>query len=214
MTSKNEKYNTPAASPPGDDLHANLHPTIRLILKSALQVLYEHGHVGFTTRRVAAVAAISPGNLSYHFPSKHKLLQAVIAMLIADYSNRIELFLTNVDIHQGQELQGIVHWLFTDSVTKKTAIVARELWAMSLHDEVIQRAVDDFYDQLMENIVQMLMRCYPTADIESIRELVQILAIMSEGTIVLYGTRKKRAVKIERVIELATPLLKSISPHI
>jgi AcrR family transcriptional regulator len=214
MTRKDKKFDTSVAYLPGDDLHANLHPTIRLILNSALQVLCEHGHAGFTTRRVAAVAAISPGNLSYHFPSKHELLQAVINMLIADYSNRIEVFLTDVDIPQGQELQGIVDWLFTDSVNEKTVVVARELWAMSLRDEVIQRAVDDFYDDLMENIVQMLIRCYPKADIGQIRELVQILALMSEGTIVLYGSRKERAVKIERVIELATPLLKSISPHI
>ncbi len=82
------------------------------------------------------------------------------------------------------------------------------------HNKVIQGAVDGFYDELMEKIVQMLMRSYPKAYIVSIRELVQILVIMSEGATVLYGTRKKRAVKIERVLELATPLLKSNSPHI
>jgi AcrR family transcriptional regulator len=213
MTNKNKKDGT-VAYLPMDDLHSNLHPTIRLILNSAIQVLCEHGHVGFTTRRVAAKAAISPGNLSYHFPSKHKLLQAVISMLLADYSNRIEVFLTNVDIPQGLELESIVRWLFMDSISEETVLVGRELWAMSLHDETIQRAVDDLYDDLMENVVQMLLRCYPKADIVSIRELVQILAIMSEGTIVLYGTRKERAVKIERVIELAIPLLKSISPNI
>lgn len=213
MTNKNKKDGT-VAYLPMDDLHSNLHPTIRLILNSAIQVLCEYGHVGFTTRRVAAKAAISPGNLSYHFPSKHKLLQAVISMLLADYSNRIEVFLTNVDIPQGLELESIVRWLFMDSISEETVLVGRELWAMSLHDETIQRAVDDLYDDLMENVVQMLLRCYPKADIVSIRELVQILAIMSEGTIVLYGTRKERAVKIERVIELAIPLLKSISPNI
>jgi len=101
-----------------------------------------------------------------------------------------------------------------DSISEETVLVARELWVMSLHDEVIQRAVDDFYDELLENIVQMLMGCYPRADIGQIRELVHILAIMSEGTIVLYGTRKERTIKIERIIELATPLLNSISPHI
>jgi hypothetical protein len=88
------------------------------------------------------------------------------------------------------------------------------LFGVALASFPIDQAVDDFYDELLENIVQMLLRSYPKADIGPIRELVQILALMSEGIIVLYGIRKERAVKIERVIELATPLLKSISPHI
>ena len=214
MTDKIEKNGTPAAYPPGNDVNVNLHPTAQIILVSAIQILCKHGYAGFTTRRVAAKAAISPGNLTYHFPNKHLLLQAVISMLIEDYSSRIETLLNNTDIPQGLELESIVHWLLTDSITEETVLVARELWAMSLHDEVIRQAVDDLYDALMENVVQMLMRCYPKADVEPIRELAQVLAIMSEGTIVLYGTRKERAVKIERVIELTTPLLKSISPHI
>ncbi len=111
-------------------------------------------------------------------------------MLIADYSSRIVTFLANTDTSQGLELENIVHWLLMDSITEETVLVSRELWAMSLHDEVIERAVDDFYDALMENIVQMLLRRYPKADKVSIRELVQILAIMSEGAVVLYGTRK------------------------
>jgi AcrR family transcriptional regulator len=214
MTSKDKEDNAFATYLPGNTLHENLHPTVQLILNSALHVLCKYGHAGFTMRRVAAAASISVGNLTYHFPNKHELLQAVISTLVADYSNRIEAFLTNTDIPKGLELESIVRWLFMDSVTEEAVHVARELWAMSLYDEVIQRAVDDFYDDLMENIVQMLLRRYPKADIGPIRELVQILAIMSEGTIVLYGTRKERAVKIKRVIELATPLLKSISPHI
>ena len=214
MTNKIEQDDTSAACPPGNDLNVNLHPTVQIILSSALQVLCKHGHAGFTTRRVAIAAAISPGNLTYHFPNKHLLLQAVINMLIADYSSRIVTFLANTDTSQGLELENIVHWLLMDSITEETVLVSRELWAMSLHDEVIERAVDDFYDALMENIVQMLLRRYPKADKVSIRELVQILAIMSEGAVVLYGTRRERTIKFERIIALATPLLKSFSPYI
>ena len=210
MPSKVEKDNTSVASLPEGDLNANKHPTVQTILSSAVQVLCKHGHAGFTTRRVAATALISPGNLTYHFPNKHELLQAVISKLIADYSNRVETFLTNTTTPQSLELGSIVHWLFMDSISEETVLVARELWAMSLRDEVIKQAVDDFYDDLMENVVQLLLHCYPKADIVSIRELVHILAIMSEGAIVLYGTRRERTIKIERIIELATPLLESI----
>jgi len=80
------------------------HPTIELILSSARQVLIEHGHVGFTTRLVAESAAISPGSLSYHFPSKTELLQAVISRLVEDYARQFEIFLSDFKVSAGQEL--------------------------------------------------------------------------------------------------------------
>jgi hypothetical protein len=89
-----------------------------------------------------------------------------------------------------------------DSTIEGTVLSGRELWAMSLHDKIIQRTVDEFYDELMENKVQTLLSCYPKADIGSIRELVKFLAIMSEGTIVLYQTCKEQAEKLNVLLNL------------
>ena len=55
----------------------------------------------------------------------------------------------------------------------------------------------------MDCVDQRIRRSYPDADETSIRELLQVLALMSEGSIVLYGTRRKRAVPYERVTSLA-----------
>src|SRR5215469_12715522 len=63
--------------------------TTARILDSAEAVLMRHGYAGFTTRRVAEAAAIAPGNLSYHFPSKLELLRALIERLVRRYSERL-----------------------------------------------------------------------------------------------------------------------------
>ena len=191
-----------------------LHPTVEHVLLCAKQVLVEHGHAGFTTRLVAEKAGISPGNLTYHFPSKTALLQAVIRRLVEDYSSQFEKFLANSDIPPSQELPTLVNWLLTDAVAEESVRTFRELWAMSLHDEVIRRAVDDLYDHLMDGVVQLLKRSHPNADVTSIRELVQMLALISEGSIVLYGTAQRRAVPLGRIIKLVTPLLGSIAPGV
>ena len=188
--------------------------TVAQILLAARGVLIKHGHAGFTTRRVAEAAAISPGNLSYHFPTKRELLQALITRLIADYSAQFEAFLANAEIPAGQELQHLVRWLLTDAVTKEGVRTFRELWAMSLHDKVICRAVDDLYDELMGHVVTLLRRSYPDVDANTVREVVQCLALLSEGSIVLYGMRRQRAVSFERIIELAILLLERIAPDL
>ena len=192
----------------------NSQNTVDHILEAARSVLLEYGHAGFTTRRVAEAAQISPGNLSYHFPTRQGLLQALILGLVEDYSSQLETFLANAEIPPGQALQNLVRWLLTDAIEEASGRIFRELWAMSLHDEVIRNATDDLYDQIMKHVEMTLLRLQPDAQASSIRELVQFLALMSEGSIVLYGTRKKRAVKFERIIDLSISLLGQIVPEL
>ena len=187
---------------------------IEKILSAARSVLIKHGHAGFTTRRVADAAAISPGNLTYHFPTKRELLYALIGQLTADYAAQFEALLKNAEIPAGEELQHLVRWLLTDAVTEEGVRTFRELWAMSLHDATIRDAVDDLYDKLMELVAELLQHSHPNVDANAIHEVVQFLALMSEGSIVLYGTRWERAVSFDRIIDLTILLLDRIAPEL
>jgi AcrR family transcriptional regulator len=189
---------------------SNLLATVDHIIECARRVLIEHGHAGFTTRLVAKTAGISPGNLSYHFPSKTQLLQSVIARLLNDYSSHFEALVTSPNLEPGHELQILVQWLMNDTVADEPVRVFRELWAMSSQDVVIRDAVNSFYDQIIEHVEQLLRRSYPTADKKSISELVHVLALFTEGSSVLYGTGHQHAIPYERIKELVTPLLVSI----
>jgi len=71
--------------------------------------------------------------------------------------------------------------LFTDSITVETVHTFHEPWALALHDSVIGRTVDDFYDDAMASVAQILQQARPNADARTIRELVQLIAIVSEG---------------------------------
>jgi AcrR family transcriptional regulator len=183
------------------------------ILESARHVLLTHGYAGFTTRRVAASAKMQPGNLAYHFPSKRELLRALIAKLVDDYSNRLAAFLAESGGSLGNEIQTLVAWLLNDAVADETVRIFRELWAMSLHDSVIRRAVDDFYDDVMRNVAELLQRQLPSVNPVASLEFVQLLAVLSEGMTVLYGTRKDRVVPHERIVALLHTLLAAVAPE-
>ncbi len=106
----------------------------------------------------------------------------------------------------------LVHWVLMDNVAEETVRISRELWAMALHDDVIRDAADDFYDELMERLVDMLQRSRPNTDKAATREMVHFLVLLAEGTAVLYGTRRERAVSVERMIELASQLIRNLEP--
>lgn len=174
----------------------------------------QHGYAGFTTRRVAEAAAIAPGNLSYHFPSKLELLRALIERLVSRYSDRLRAALEDSPLAPGTDLGAMLRWLMLDAVADDTVRVYRELWAMSLHDEVVREAVDDLYDEIMDNIATALQRACPSADPVAVRDLVQFVALLSEGTTVLYGTRGERAVPLERMIDLAVSMIGVVVPEL
>jgi len=186
--------------------------TVERILEGASCVLNDYGYAEFTVRRVAEVVGMTVGNLTYHFPSKRELLRALIAKLLADYTNRFEVFLSAPTASGSPGLEPLIRWAFTDTIAVETVHTMRELWAIALHDAVIKSAIDDFYDQMMANVVQILQQMRPRVSVRTIRELVQFMTIMAEGTNVLFGTRRARAVSHKRIVALALHLVKTIAP--
>jgi AcrR family transcriptional regulator len=183
----------------------------RRILDSAEDVLRLHGYAGFTTRRVAAAAGIAPGNLSYHYPSKLELLRAVIERLVTRYAERMQAFLQQAQL---APVEALVRWLLDDATTEEAVWLFRELWAMALRDEVVRNAIDDLYDELMDRMATALEIAFPAADPKEIRDLVQFIALVSEGSTVVYGTRRERVTPHQRMIDLTVRLIGVVAPSL
>jgi AcrR family transcriptional regulator len=54
-----------------------MHDRMQLIIDAGLGVLREHGYVGFTQPRVAARAGLRQSHLTYYFPTRIDLIEAV-----------------------------------------------------------------------------------------------------------------------------------------
>lgn len=101
------------------------HATVDRILASAHHVLVTRGHAGFTTRRVAHAARISPGNLSYHFPTKSKLLRALVAQLVTRYLSQFEALLGDSSIPPEKAPERLVQWLLVDALVDENVRIFR-----------------------------------------------------------------------------------------
>jgi AcrR family transcriptional regulator len=189
-------------------------PTVERILESARVVLVRHGYAAFTSRRVAEAAGMAVGNLTYYFPNKRDLLRALIAQLLKSYAQRFETFLRDSKRSPALDLEMLVRWVWTDAIDDDTTRTFRELWALAPHDVVIRRAIDDFYDDAISGVVQLLKQARPHADVRKIRLLIQLVAMVSEGGSVLYGTRRERAVPHVRILELVPRLIDLVAPEL
>ena len=59
------------------------------ILRATLQVVGEHGVAGSTNRRIATVAGVSLGSLTYHFPEQQQLLRETLLLFAEDEARRV-----------------------------------------------------------------------------------------------------------------------------
>lgn len=184
--------------------------TVEHILDAAQQVLLTNGCAGFTMRLVAKTAGISPGNLTYHFPTKNELLKSFVNRLLESYINKLDTHLCSPEESIEQQVEVLVHWAITENVGEETVRISREIWAMALHDDAIRDMVDDFYDDLMESFVTSLTRSRPNMDRGAIREFVHFLLLLAEGSAVLFGTRRNRTISIEHMIKVASRVLGKI----
>jgi len=185
--------------------------TIKLIVESAQDVLIEKGYAGFTTRAVAETAKISQGNLGYHFKTKQDLLRAVVDDQVETILGRFATMLQGIDHENANGVDQLLRDIWKETTSDRIVRLFRELWVIAVHDSDIKDKIDDMYDVLMEKVVAMLQKFYPNAEVQSLRESVQLLAIVSEGTSVLFGTRSKRAVSQERMIEIISQVLDSVA---
>jgi hypothetical protein len=142
------------------------------------------------------------------------LILALIRRLLPNYLSQLGTFVADPMIPLEQEIARLLHWAMIDTVTSDVVHVFRELWIMSLRNAAIRREVDQYYDEVMDRVVLLLRRLRPNVDARAIRELVQVWALIAEGSNVYYGTGAQRAVSYERIIEMTFALPKLLAPEL
>lgn len=165
--------------------------TKRAIVSAAVEVLIRHGYARFTMQRVASAAGIAVGNLSYHFPSKHDLLQRVVADTLDDYSRRFER-LTAQDIRSlPAALETLTRWSLDDSTNTRDAHLLRELWAAALHNPRLREALANFYEYSINDALDVVHSARGNIDEHRLRLIVYIICLVSEGSRVLFSAKDR-----------------------
>ena len=177
------------------------------VLQAARDVLVEEGYANLSIRRVADAVGITVGNLTYHFPSKQELVRALIALLISGYENARQELYREVLARPERRVERLIEWVMKDSASTATNRLFRELWAMAPHDPVVARAVDDLYDLAITSVAGLLRDTYATLVPSDALALAHMIALISEGTSVIYGTRPDRKVTVEQLARVVTEVI-------
>jgi len=173
------------------------------MLEAAEQILIRDGYHAFSTRRVATECGVSPGHLTYYFPTKKKLLRAMISSLMARYAERIRADMATTQTRSAADLHSLLTWLLRDTVNKETNGLFRELWVLAKHDAFVAREVLQFYEGLMESFVEVIAPFYPGADRHRLQKVAHLVGMLTEGSTVLFFGPGERTVSFEEILPMA-----------
>lgn len=187
------------------------------ILESAFEELIEKGFVRFTIQGVAERIQISLGNLTYHFPNREQLIQAMIDRWFEAWKIEFSKVIEKKIGDSKPDFAGFVDWVMDNALLKENVRTFTELWAIANHEPKVAKILDKLYDQAINTVLETLG--HPTIGKNSteLRELLYVLASVSEGTVAVLGNSPKndprRKMVKQQVGRLMTPLFQAcLSP--
>ncbi|WOE75616.1 TetR/AcrR family transcriptional regulator [Alterisphingorhabdus coralli] len=170
------------------------------ILAAAESVLANHGYHQFSTRRVAEACDISVGNLTYHFPGKVKLIEALMQRICTRYATSRRDTEQSPDPTKHRDFEGAVRWIIEDAISSETSRLFVELWVLAKHHDFGAELVDDFYALALIWVGDSLRSHFPEADDSRVEAAAELLLTLSEGSTVLLARGQRPP---ERLIESA-----------
>lgn len=180
------------------------------ILDSAFQELIEKGFSRFTIQGVAARTEISLGNLTYHFPNRERLIQAMIDQWFENWKVEFNRVVSKKINQSKPDFSAFIEWVMDYALVKENVRTFTELWAIGNHEAKVAKMLDKLYEQAVNNIIEALGLPPKGSQSGGLRSLLYVLAAVSEGSTAVLGNAPKshpqRKILKQKVAEILAPL--------
>lgn len=171
------------------------------VLEAAVDLLIESGYHNFSMRKVADAAGIRVGNLQYYFPSKAKLVKAMLDHALSSY---LDAFV-EIRRHGTPEEQflTIIDQVLNDLNKKRTTVFFPEVWSLSNHEKGVTQAMDAMYENYRKVLADIICEINPALSDLQARRLALFISASIEGHTIFIGYRKPWKKETTNIIHIA-----------
>lgn len=160
------------------------------IIDAAIAVFTEKGFAGFTLQAVADRAGVFYGNITHHYPTRDKLVDAMIEASFALYRARFDTLVASLETHEDGPIRALVTWLLDDAVVDD-ARVFLELWAMASRMPHVAQGLKRLYDDAVDTSMRTLGVAPHAESSKRFREALYLLSTVMEGTTCIFFNRDR-----------------------
>ncbi len=171
----------------GTATYATGQETAQRILHEARRLLMEEGHGRLTMRRIAKAAEMSPGNLSYYYPTRADLLADLLQHVIDGYIEQLQSVRDRVSDDAEAQFRSVLAFVFDDLATRETTLFFPELWALANRDDWIAQQMEKMYAQYRAVLVEVIELINPSLDAARKADLALTICASIEGHTVFVG---------------------------
>ncbi|MDE0271671.1 MAG: TetR/AcrR family transcriptional regulator, partial [Gammaproteobacteria bacterium] len=171
----------------GTATYATGQETAQRILDVARRLFMEEGHSKLTMRRIAKAAGMSPGNLSYYYPTRADLLADLLQYVIDGYIRQFETLRDEASDDADEQFCAVLGFVFNDLGTRETTLFFPELWVLANRDDWIAQQMEKMYAQYRAILVDVIGLVNPSLGAARKADLALMISASIEGHTVFVG---------------------------
>jgi AcrR family transcriptional regulator len=126
------------------------------ILRAAMTVIRSVGNGQFSVQKVARVAGVYQGNITYYWPRRRDLVVALAGRIVSEYRSAFLTALTGLDRDREDWAETLVRWMVEDAVSEDRVRLLPELWSMANADADVATEVAKVYEDVTHALLGAL----------------------------------------------------------
>ena len=163
--------------------------TLLKILSAARDVFIENGYGEFNLKRVSERCGLARGNVTYYFPSRDDLLQALLQAVIGGYTWDFDHIMADEETSAEDKFVAIVRLIVEDLGTRETSIFFPELWALANRSGYAAVEMEQLYADARKYLVELIAEINPDLSPDEQQAVALFCSAALEGTDTLRRTR-------------------------
>lgn len=163
---------------------------VNKILAAARRLFEQEGYAGLRLRKVAELADISLGNLTYYFGSKADLFESMIDAVLYEYDQSEDEIARRFAERPRKRAEAFFRSMFADSKNPHTQQFFYQFWAASSHDDFVAEARERVYRNFREQTIAICRQANPELAGATLRKRAFLLMALVEGLHVIHGNSR------------------------
>jgi len=176
--------------------------TSHALIVAARDVFTSQGYATLSIRKVAERAGVSVGNLTYHFPNKQCLIEAMFEFVLNDYLMEFDR-LSQKEGPAQEQLRNVVGYIFNDLANPTTTVLFPELWALANHEQYAAKVLDEIYRKARAIFVNLIPKINPSLSTQQVEDIALFMSASVEGHTMFVGANKQFTNSNERLTLMA-----------
>lgn len=177
------------------------------ILTAARDVFIEKGYGEFNLKRVSERCGLARGNVTYYFPNRDALLEALLRAVISGYTWDFDHIMADSQSSADEKFVAIVRLIVEDLGTRETSIFFPELWALANRSDYAALEMERLYADARRYLVDLVAQINPDLGDDAREAVALFVSAALEGQTPFVGHGRAHGRRLPQITNIAATAL-------